>query len=1221
MKHKIYLFAALIVLAVPQGVMAQYSGWSQQTACPGWNNPNNFNGWISMTYGAGGYSGSGGVKSGNSCPNVMTGDLGLQSIGPNYTAAQMNTLTADGCSYQALSIPNQFKPFAIMTDLTGTDPNTANHLKYVPTQFNTFDTTGNLINTNITRSIRIGDGAAGCSPNTIDVSILNYDMRVTPYNALLYLYYAIVAQSPTHGMSGNPAFIVRLMKKNSRGEWVQINDTLAYYISVTLASNTYNPCPNLSYITEEPSFNNNGWHQITVSGISTGSTIVYKDWQKAVINLSNYLYDTIRVQALIHDCSARYHFAYAYIAGECRPMSINVSGCDNGGTTALSAPNGFINYEWQASEWGVSENLVDLNPGGANSHFTFRTVANGSSNIYHPQLSDFNIIQYRQDGTPVDSVGERQTFKCRMTTALDPNKPYQSNIYVNATRPFSIQTVECTTGQNLVYSLSCSSDTASVIGYEGDCSGHLEIPSSITVNNQSYTVTRIEEDAFGGDSSLTSVSLPSTLTYIGRNAFSECTSLTNVYLNSWNSNLDTIDDFAFWRCYELSSFGFSYCPKLKYIGSSAFGFCNLSEVRIVSNIQNIAKVSGTCTYGLTMNPFRFNPSLSVLTIGYSNKYYSSNNTIIDMESQEVVAAGINATVPSGVTSIADAAFSNTNVRKFIIPEGVTTLGYGIIYVGSVDSLFLPSTLTTSCLSTIMACKTLKYIEYAEGIQSIPNMDAGYAASIPPDTHLVKTVPKEVVLPSTVTTINHFEFNEGLERIVCKAVVPPTFSSGNYDINSWQYDDSLITVIVPCQSVEAYRNADTWRRYNIVGDSCQTSTTHTVTVTTNDATMGTVSGGGTYNDGDTATMTATANDCHTFVRWSDGNTNNPREIVVTQDTTLIAEFEPITEYTAIAPSGQTLRYTINCANSTATVSGFDGTCVGTLIIPDNIIIGNNAFAVTEIGQYAFLDCTGLTNVVIPNTVTHILSGAFGRCTNLTSVDIPNSVISIGEYTFIDGYGTGLTVVQMGAFYGCTSITSVSIPSSVTLIGSSTFWGCSNLTSVTIPSSTDTIGYLAFRDCENLRSVTSLATIPPFQPASDAFRGVPDDCILYIPCESRAAYQAAGGWSNFTNIHCLDSQSVTTDTVDIRTCTGQTLRFEMNNRTHTATVIGYVGQCEGGLTVPAWFSVDDVRYTVTAIGPRAFQNCTGLTEVTLPVTITLVDQEAFKGCSGLLKVDMK
>jgi hypothetical protein len=55
-------------------------------------------------------------------------------------------------------------------------------------------------------------------------------------------------------------------------------------------------------------------------------------------------------------------------------------------------------------------------------------------------------------------------------------------------------------------------------------------------------------------------------------------------------------------------------------------------------------------------------------------------------------------------------------------------------------------------------------------------------------------------------------------------------------------------------------------------------------------MGSVSGGGNYEYGDTALLTATANDHYRFVSWNDGNTENPRAIVVLQDTTLIAIFE-------------------------------------------------------------------------------------------------------------------------------------------------------------------------------------------------------------------------------------------------------------------------------------------------------------------------------------------
>lgn len=86
-------------------------------------------------------------------------------------------------------------------------------------------------------------------------------------------------------------------------------------------------------------------------------------------------------------------------------------------------------------------------------------------------------------------------------------------------------------------------------------------------------------------------------------------------------------------------------------------------------------------------------------------------------------------------------------------------------------------------------------------------------------------------------------------------------------------------------------------------------------------------------------------------------------------------------------------------------------------------------VTEIGDYAFYLCTGLTSVVIPSSVTSIGWAAFRLCTGLTSIIIPNSVTSIGGW----------------AFEGCTGLTSVTLPDSVDTIGIEAFRGCVNLSS--------------------------------------------------------------------------------------------------------------------------------------------------------------------------------
>ena len=136
---------------------------------------------------------------------------------------------------------------------------------------------------------------------------------------------------------------------------------------------------------------------------------------------------------------------------------------------------------------------------------------------------------------------------------------------------------------------------------------------------------------------------------------------------------------------------------------------------------------------------------------------------------------------------------------------------------------------------------------------------------------------------------------------------------------------------------------------------------------------------------------------------------------------------------------------------------------------------------KLGYAAFSDCSGLTSLTIPSSVTSIGEYAFYGCSGLTSLTIPSNVTSIGE----------------SAFHGCSGLTSLTIPSSVTSIGYCAFLGCSGLTSFTIPSSVTSIGWGAFCGCSGLTSIYVYTEKLPNM-GSDVFDGCDaKKCTVYVP----------------------------------------------------------------------------------------------------------------------------
>ena len=217
----------------------------------------------------------------------------------------------------------------------------------------------------------------------------------------------------------------------------------------------------------------------------------------------------------------------------------------------------------------------------------------------------------------------------------------------------------------------------------------------------------------------------------------------------------------------------------------------------------------------------------------------------------------------------------------------------------------------------------------------------------------------------------------------------------------------------------------------------------------------------------------------------------------------------------------LYYDLDVASKNAyVVPNPNGKYSGNIIIPPTVEDNNSiVYNVKNILEGAFMDCTELTGVTIPNSVTTIFGMAFQNCTSLTNIIIPEGVTYISFQVFEKCSGLtsvtlpkSLTSIGQFAFYKCTSLTDIIIPEGVTELYNSTFEQCSALTSVTIPSSVTHIRNYAFYGCSNLTDITCQAVFPPTC-GEQVFGNVPKTIPVYVPKGSVAAYKAADKWADF------------------------------------------------------------------------------------------------------------
>ena len=164
--------------------------------------------------------------------------------------------------------------------------------------------------------------------------------------------------------------------------------------------------------------------------------------------------------------------------------------------------------------------------------------------------------------------------------------------------------------------------------------------------------------------------------------------------------------------------------------------------------------------------------------------------------------------------------------------------------------------------------------------------------------------------------------------------------------------------------------------------------------------------------------------------------------------------------------------------------------------------------------------------------YILTGYWGNETNLVLPDnYMEQSYRIGNY----------------AFNNCSSLTSIEIPNSVTSIGNYAFSGCSNLDYFSFGKSVKSIGQKAFSGCVNLKKLISYAEVPPTCDTYALDDINKRECTLQIPENTLSAYQSANQWKDFYFIEDVLSEigGVTIDEnkdtrVDVYSINGQLIK---------------------------------------------------------------------------------
>lgn len=748
--------------------------------------------------------------------------------------------------------------------------------------------------------------------------------------------------------------------------------------------------------------------------------------------------------------------------------------------------------------------------------------------------------------------------------------------------------------------------------FENTAIRSIDLPSSLTTigsgvfRNCDYlssvvvpgSVTSMREGIFQGCDALVSATLSEGLTEVYYRMFRDCTKLSTVSLPS---TLTTIGEGAFSGCSALSTV--TIPENVAYIDKYAFDGCKLTSV-----------------YSLPATPPAFNPdndgnpfrqhlataTLFVKSASYDNYVHSRWDDFTNKQTIDQLLC-------------AQPVFQLDNYQ---LSMSSATAGATIYY--TLDGTE-PTTASTAYTAPIpfMRNATVRAIAVKDGygqsvVSEFNKVDFKVAAP-------VATMDEHFVVNITCETADVANFPE---TTIYYVVNDNSINYSYDDVSYWNwqpYDGQPIQLNKP-QFVHVYAVRDGWvtsepATYNFYSDYSTGRPDFSWNSSTLTMTLYNYDSNATVHytlDGTTPTADSPvydpanpiAIDHNLTVKAIAMRAGHFDSDMNTYTVTDVTNKWVVNDYTYRRIDG-------NPANEVEITSNVNSSkkYEGHVVIPESIEYAGTTYQVTRIGNSAFYECSKLTGVTIPTTVTSIGYRAFEAVgSSFSHVEIPATVKTIEGEAFYGCNALDHVVIPEGvetignyAFACCSGMTDISLPSTLTAIGDNAFYDCDALTAIVIPNSVTSLGASALANCQQLSNVSLSNKLTAI--SNNLLSGNPQLRSVIIP-EGVTTISESAFRDNSALVSVVFPSTLKT--------IGQYAFYNCPSLASvsipegTTAIDNYAFQgCRALATV-------SLPTTLTTIGNYSFDNCKALRTITLPEHLTTLGMLAFINCTALESV---